>query len=341
MTAPVANGSIGPNMHAAAERWLVRLLDADAGDPRWAEFERWIAGDPAHASAYRQAEQLWRLGVEAARDPDLKAAANRAMAHVAWSSPTAQLRIWLAPAMAVAAAVCFLGCMVALWWPGLGVNQQGVRYATRIGQQQAIQLQDGSTLLLDTDSAVVVRYGRRARAVVLLQGRAEFRVRHNDEWPFIVSAGGGTVTDVGTAFQVSIGKHHAVSVVLLEGKVSVATARSKSTLTTGEAVRFDRAGVVRAPYPADLQAALGWTSGEIMARGWTLSRLVAEMNRYSSMKLELGDAALRNVRITGTFRAGDQVTLLKVLESGWPIRAHRLSSTRVVLLHKQGAAGVP
>jgi transmembrane sensor len=338
MTAPVANGGIGPNMHAAAERWLVRLLDADAGDPRWAEFERWIAGDPARASAYREAEQLWRLGVEAARHPDLRTAADRAL-HL--PRPGGQLRIWLAPAMAVVAAVCFLGCMVALWWPGLGVNQQGVRYATRTGQQQTIQLRDGSTLLLDTDSAVVVRYGRRARGVTLLQGRAEFRVRHNDAWPFIVSAGGGTVTDVGTAFQVSIGKHHAVSVVLLEGKVSVATVHSQSTLTTGEALRFDRVGVIRAPYPADLQAALGWTSGEIVARGWTLSRLVAEMNRYSSMKLEFGDTALQDVRVTGTFRAGDQATLLKVLQSGWPIRAHRLTSTRVVLLHKQDAAGSP
>lgn len=338
MTAPIANGGTGPGMHAAAERWLVRLLDADACDPRWAEFERWRAGDPARAGAYREAEQLWRLGVEAARHPDLRTAAERAL-HL--PRPGRQWRIWLAPAMAVAAAVCFLGCMVALWWPGLGVNQQGVRYATRTGQQQTIQLQDGSTLLLDTDSAVVVRYGRRARGVVLLQGRAEFRVRHNDAWPFIVSVGGGTVTDVGTAFQVSIGKHHAVSVVLLEGKVSVATVHSQSTLTTGEALRFDRAGMVRAPHPADLQAALGWTSGEIVARGWRLSRLVAEMNRYSDMKLEFGDAALRDVRVTGTFRAGDQATLLKVLESGWPIRAHRLSSTSVVLLHKQDAAGLP
>lgn len=250
-----------------------------------------------------------------------------------------QLRFWLAPAMAVAAAVFFLGGVAALWWPELGARQDVVRYATRTGQQQAIQLQDGSGLLLDTDSVVVVRYDRRAREINLLHGRAEFRVRHDDAWPFVVSAGGGTVTDVGTTFQVGIGNRHAVNVVLLEGKVSVTTAHSKSTLTTGEALRFDRAGVVRAPHPADLQAALGWTSGDVVASGWTLPRLLDEMNRYSSTKLELGDVALRRVRVTGTFRAGDQATLLKVLESGWPIRARRLSSTRVVLLRKPGAPG--
>lgn len=333
MTAHSINGGIDPRVRTEAERWLVRLLDADAHDPRRTEFERWIAADPVHADAYGDAKRLWNLGVEAARHPDLKAAANRAM-HGARSGPARQLRIWLAPAMAVTAAAIFLGAMFAVWWPGLGTPQRGVRYATRTGQQQAIQLQDGSALLLDTDSAVVVRYGAEARGVVLLHGRAEFQVRRDDNWPFVVRAGSGTVTDLGTTFQVSIGQHREVRVVLLEGKVSVKTPHSKSTLTSGEALRFDRAGLVRAPYPADLQAALGWTSGEVVARGWVLPRLLAEMNRYSVMKLELGDAALRNVHVTGTFRAGDQATLLKVLESGWPIRPHRLSPTKVVLLRK-------
>ncbi|HJR13878.1 MAG TPA: FecR domain-containing protein [Rhodanobacteraceae bacterium] len=336
MTASLINGGIDPRVRSEAERWLVRLLDVDTNDPRRTEFGRWIAADPVHAEAYHQAEQLWSLGLEAARHPDLHVAANRAMRDAHWS-PGWQLRIWLAPAMAVAAAVFFVGGMVALWWPAREATAYGVRYATRTGQQQAIQLQDGSALLLDTDSAVIVRYGIEARGIVLLHGRAEFRVRHDDDWPFIVSAGGGTVTDVGTTFQVSIGNRHEVSVVLLEGKVSVATARSNSTLSTGEALRFDRAGVVGVPHPADLQEALGWTSGEVVARGWALPRLLAEMNRYSSTVLELGDTSLREVRVTGTFRAGDQVTLLKVLESGWPIRAHRLSSTRVVLLRDQHA----
>lgn len=333
MTTPLLNGGIDPSVHTEAERWFVRLLDADTHDPSRREFERWVAADPVHARAYREADALWNLGTEAARHPDLRLAANRAM-HGEWPGPARQLRVWLAPAMAVVAAVLFLGGLVAVWWPAAGADQHGVRYETRTGQQQAVQLQDGSALLLDTDSLVVAHYSSEAREVVLLHGRVEFRVRHDDDWPFVVSAGTGTVTDVGTTFQVSIGHRHDVSVVLLEGKVSVATARSKSTLTTGEALRFDRSGVVNAPHPADLQAALGWTSGEVVASGWALPRLLAEMNRYSSTKLELGDAALRDVRVTGTFRAGDQATLLKVLEAGWPIRARRQSSTKVTLVHK-------
>lgn len=333
MATPATSDGINPSAHGEAERWLVRLLDADTHDPRRAEFERWLTDDPVHASAYRKAEQLWELGLEAARHPDLRAEANRAM-HFTRSDPIRSLRIWLVPAMTVAVAVFFLGGMVALWWPAFGAGQQSIRYATRTGQQRAIQLQDGSALLLDTDSVAVVRYGSRARSVTLLHGRAEFRVRHDGHWPFIVSAGGGTVTDVGTTFQVSIGTHRGVGVILLEGKVSVATAHSKSTLTTGEALRFDHAGVVHAPHPADLEAALGWTSGEIVAHDWPLPRLLDELNRYSQAKIVLGNPGLQDVRVTGTFRAGDQATFLKILEYGWPIHARRLSSTRIELVHK-------
>ncbi|MGH8126252.1 MAG: FecR/PupR family sigma factor regulator, partial [Rhodanobacteraceae bacterium] len=67
-----------PRPHREAARWLVRLLDSDLHDPRRAEFQRWIAADPAHACSYQEAEQLWRLSKEVAWDPEIMAASNRA-----------------------------------------------------------------------------------------------------------------------------------------------------------------------------------------------------------------------------------------------------------------------
>lgn len=325
----------GQRLRREAERWFVKLLDADPRLPPPVEFERWLAADPSHAVAYADVERLWRLGEEAARHPDVVAVANRVLR----SAPTSlvrQMRYWLTPALAVAAALIMFTGLVGYGWSAFAVEGTSTQYVTRVGQQRTVNLQDGSALLLDADSAVVVRFERDARRVALLHGRAEFRVRHDQHWPFVVNAAGGTVTDLGTTFQVQIGARDDVDVVLLEGKVSVATARARKTLTSGEALRFDRAGTLVGPYPADLSAALGWTSGEVVAHGWRLPRLLAEMNRYSDTKLELGDAGLHDVRVTGTFREGDQETLLRVLEAGWPIRAKRVSPTRVELLGKRG-----
>lgn len=325
-----------PRPHREAARWLVRLLDSGMHDPHRAEFQRWMAADPAHAVAYHEAEQLWRLSREAAWDPEIMAASNRAL-HAVPASTLRFVRIWLAPAVSVVAALVTLTVMAVYMWTGLAVGPTSFRYATRTGQQKTIQLLDGSAMLLDTHSVVVVHYEPGSRQVTLLHGRAEFRVRHDRDWPFIVHAGGGTVTDVGTTFQVGIGSRGEVHVVLLEGKVSVAAAHSDATLTSGEALRFNHSGIVRTA-PADLSAALGWTSGEVIAHGWPLSRLLNAMNRYSDTKIAVADPALRSLRITGTFEAGDQDTLLRILEAGWPIRSRRLSAHRIELLHEQTAS---
>src|SRR3546814_4203377 len=76
------------------------------------------------------------------------------------------------------------------------------RYATAIGQQHDVALEDGSRVRLDTNSALVVRYSRKHRDVVLERGRAQFDVAHAPQRPFTVHAGPGTVRAVGTQFQV-------------------------------------------------------------------------------------------------------------------------------------------
>src|SRR3546814_6073782 len=75
------------------------------------------------------------------------------------------------------------------------------RYATAIGQQHDVALEDGSRVRLDTNSALVVRYSRKHRDVVLERGRAQFDVAHAPQRPFTVHAGPGTVRAVGTQFQ--------------------------------------------------------------------------------------------------------------------------------------------
>lgn len=330
---------VAPEMRRAAEHWFVRLLDSREGDPERAEFELWLAADPMHAIAYRKVDRVWALSRAAARHSDITAMADRIpdLGSTAVSYPR---RPWLIPAVAMAAVLIALAGVAGWWWYGADGNQTETVYTTAIGQRREVDLRDGSVVLLDTDSTVVVRYGRDARRVSLKRGRAEFTVRHNTDRPFIVRAGEGVVTDLGTMFQVSVGGNGNVNVVLIKGKVSVEAARSETVLHAGEALRFNRTGIVRAAHPADLSFALGWTQGRLIVHNWPLPRLVAAMNRYSSVKLEIADPALRNVRVTGTFRAGDQRTLIKVLQSGWSIHADRVSPASVVLFGERGGSSL-
>lgn len=333
MTGEDGKPGIDARARGEAERWLVRLLEVDARDPARQAFERWRHADPVHASAYRQAEQLWALGQEAARHPDVQRAATAAM--VSARAPRHRgFRPRLLPALAAAVLVVAALGVAALGWRTRMAVPPGTRYVTAIGQQRTIALPDGSSLLLDTESAAVVRYGSDLREVKLERGRAEFSVVHRPEEPFVVHAGGGTVTDIGTQFQVSVGVRDGVDVVLIHGSVAVAAGRSQATLTRGEALSFDRSGIVGGVRTVDVADALDWTHGEVVARDWPLSRLLAQMNRYSTVQVQIADPALDGERVTGSFHVGDQQTLVQILESGWPIRAEQTSPAVIALRRK-------
>jgi len=202
-----------------------------------------------------------------------------------------------------------------------------------------VSLRDGSSIFLDTDTEVVEHYSASERHIDLLHGRAQFKVQGNPAWPFVVHVLTGTVTAVGTEFQVGI-NDDATSVILLKGKLAITTTLLDGTpqaisLVAGQQVMFNQAGKIDPIRPADLQVAEGWTTGKLFVDDWPLSTLLAEMNRYSPTQLQIGDPSLQNIRISGVFRTGDQETLILALQQGWPIRAHRVSPTHIVLLHSK------
>ena len=76
------------------------------------------------------------------------------------------------------------------------------QYFTRIGEQQTIELDDGSVVTLNTGGQLVVDYSEAARRVLLERGEAYFEVTGDPERPFTVDLGVRSVTAVGTAFNI-------------------------------------------------------------------------------------------------------------------------------------------
>lgn len=310
--------------HDEAERWFVRLQEGVYPASERAAFERWRAADPAHAAAYREVERLWALGGEAVKDPAVMAAAMRAL-HP--SEPALdRVRRWLLPAAALAAAATLAAVVIAPRWLA-PPEPPGTQHATRVGEQRELRLPDGSLATLDTATVLVERYGPRERRVVLQQGRAQFQVQGNPERPFVVHAQGGTITAIGTVFQVRVGEE--TRITLLEGELAVATedsagaSRGAARLTSGQELTFDHEGRVGAVTAIDAKAARGWTEGKLFVDNWRLHALLAEMNRYSDTRLRLDDPTLSELRISGVFRTGDQDMLVRMLQQGWSLRAER------------------
>lgn len=315
--------------HGEAERWFMRLQMPDCSPADRAAFARWRLASPSNAAAYAQVEQIFQHSALAAGDPRLQAASRAARVRLAHDRKPRRLR-WAIPL----ASAALLLLAVGIGWRWWDTPQPVQHYATAVGEQRSLTLDDGSRVLLDTDSSLAVRYSRRQRELLMERGQAQFTVVSQRQRPFVVKAGTGTVHAVGTRFQVRRGEEM-IQVTLLEGVVEVrdaADANGKARVTRlapGE--QMDFGGQLWRKRSIDLDVANGWTQGQLVFRRRPLQEVVDEMNRYSAVKIRLGDPSLQTLQISGQFYGKDQASLIQALELGWSLHAERTTADRIIL----------
>lgn len=313
-----------------AAEYLARR--APSGDvPRKDGLELWLQGDPARARAYAQTHALWNQLATLKDDADLRAL------HAADLAAHRRGRgRWLRPLRLLAAAAVLMvivgGGLLAL---RLLTPPPPLDYATAFGERRTERLPDGTQLVLNTDTAVQARYSRSRREIDLQRGEAQFQVAHDAARPFVVHAGQDTITALGTRFQVlrepgGQGAAGDVVVTLLEGSVEVAHGAQKFTLQPHQQARLTAGdGFTVRPIAPDL--ATDWLEGWLRFRETPLREVLAEANRYATRKLRLGDPALAEVRLSGSFRAGDNASIASAAGLILPVRVDD-SGQDIVLL---------
>jgi transmembrane sensor len=184
--------------------------------------------------------------------------------------------------------------------------------ATTVGQRSEVKLADRSTVSLNAETQVTVRYTDRTRQLDLTRGAAIFQVTKDAARPFRVMTQSATVTAVGTRFGVDL-VDHAVEVRVFEGTVRVSRAgKSERAVTRGQwlildPARGDTSGTFESDHYPD------WRTGWLEADRMPLSYVIARLNRYTSRKIALQNASLSDVALTGRFRLDNtDVTLMQI-----------------------------
>ena len=141
----------------------------------------------------------------------------------------------------LAAAVVILG-LSSIVYNFMGNQSDSLVYTTESARESFL-LTDGSEVLLNKNSTLTLSngFGTQLRDMHL-EGEAYFKVKNNDDQPFIVNAGPLKVEVIGTEFNVNNRKSNKdVSVFVNEGKVKVSNAntRTKLLLTANESCHFD------------------------------------------------------------------------------------------------------
>jgi transmembrane sensor len=274
----------------AAIRLIGRRDCEEWSEKDQAELETWLAETPANRIAYIRLEAAWRRAdrLVAMQPPN--------------TEPSKSVRAWAIRIAigAVVMAAALSGVFAYITRPQIEF------YATALGGHETITLSDGSHIELNTDTALRTTLYRNARLVWIDKGEAYFRIRHNAAHPFIVNAGSGQVTDLGTEFFVrrEAGR---VEISLLEGRArfdSVGRSRSQSTdLVPGDELVATENSVSKLRAKTDeLAHSLSWRNGLLVFDNLPLSDVAASFNRYNREKLVVAGADVARMTVVGTFR---------------------------------------
>jgi transmembrane sensor len=292
--------------------WVLREREGRLSRREQAELDAWLAADPAHAAAYREAGALSAelSGLKLprrARQP--RAAGKRRFAAAAGGAVAA---------MALALVLGDLSLYLAS------------DYRTGAGETRRVTLEDGSRVELGAGSAIALHFEPERRRVALLGGEAWFDVAPDAARPFVVEAAEGSVTALGTPFDVALDRAGA-RVTVTEHRVSVASGGKVVVAEEGEETSFARGAGAGAPAAANVAKRTAWRRGKLIVEDEALGDVLAMLGRYHRGHVYCSRRDICARRVTGVYLTDDPQQALADIETALGLSAYRLSNYLIVL----------
>lgn len=344
-----------------ASVWLSRM-DRGLDTQERAALQAWVDQDARHARALIAMAALWD-------EMDLMRELSGLLELPARTTPVAGMRSWWWWAAAAAVPAVLVGVLLvqrpvgAPWNPPAQSAQakadgwahrsvapavppaQSV-WQTAVGEQRTEALPDGSIMQLNTATRVEVAFSSEERRISIVRGEAHFEVQHDPVRPFVVLAGGRRIRAVGTAFNVRLDRSGRLEIIVTEGRILV-TARAgagrseesgaalpEARVEAGEQLQADVSDAqwrVQPLLQETLSSRLAWQRGMLVFDGEPLEAALAEVARYTDVRFEIQDDALRTMRVGGFYKSGDIDGLVRSLEQNLGISATREADGHVVL----------
>lgn len=330
-----------------AADWLARLDRGGLSDAERAAFEAWLGENPRNKFEIRRLARFW-YGLDRPLSNTFARQKVRQQAHNGGIRSRAPG--WRMAASLALVAIALLGIFLL---DPVTPTDESARFATEIGHSRHVQLSDGSSFILNTNSIVQQDYSATQRTVRLLSGEAVFDVAHDASRPFVVLAAGGVFRAVGTRFSVRMDSDH-VTVTVTEGRVALQQRLTHwhgglDPEVPGEAngavedlselilVREGESGQVhrtegaskKAINPDTVIEVLSWIDGELVFYDREFQSVIEEVARYTPVTIRIEDESLKKRRITGIIQIGEMDMMLESIERTLDVTVERVSPTLV------------
>ncbi len=310
MTSPAGRlaGTDEPSsdMIDAAIAWALRVHYNEPNGQTRLAFERWLGDDPRHAIAWSRMQaitgELRGLpgglvhGTLQPRSARQAPARRRALKYLSLAG-TLGMTGWLAGQHTP--------------WQRLVAD-----VSTGRGERRTITLADGTTVALNTDTAISDLSTGLTRALRLHRGEIFVSTGSRAQAPLRVLTGLGTLLAMHTRFLARL-DDGLLRLAVQQGSVEWWPLQGPSRLIGAGERWHVRADGAQPAGPAGYEPA-GWLSGVLVARDMPLGALLAELNRYRSGYLSAG-ADIEHHPITGVYQLGDIDQTLRFLAQthGW------------------------
>ncbi|WP_246288392.1 FecR domain-containing protein [Achromobacter pestifer] len=317
---------VARNVAREAARWLLRLSSGRATDADVHACDQWRASKAEHEYAWQRAQRVnERFGL-----------IPSALGMATLNRPQLQQRR--------AALKALVALMVAgpLGWAAWRADPLDwtADYRSGAGERRDVTLADGSSLHLNTASAVDIAFDATTRLVRLRSGEIAVHAVADalpHSRPFVIRTRLGDIEAMPSRFCVrQDGTQCQISVQ--EGQVRVSSGAHPGrmlSLVAGEQGRLTDDGVSE-PSPADPHAS-DWTRGVLYANQLRLDAFASELGRYRRGILRC-DPDIAHLRLSGAFQLNDTDAVLAALPATLPVEVRYRSPYWVTIGPRQAAA---
>ncbi|AHE53589.1 hypothetical protein NX02_09340 [Sphingomonas sanxanigenens DSM 19645 = NX02] len=248
-----------------------------------------------------------------------------------------QALAWGGGAVAVASMIA-VGISVPAWGA----------ITTGRGEIRLVPLEDGSTVLLNTETRIRVRYDNSERVVTLIEGEAYFAVTNDPKRPFRVDVGDRHLSTSRAAFRVRKLDNDPIDVLVDHGQVDMASPSQSLTsplvLAANTRLILARPGSGGSTLPEHAQSVtsdfvsreLAWREGKIAFEGETLKEAANAFARYSDTRIMIRDPALAREPVTGLFAANDPAGFSRAIARVFDAQVRQSGDT--IILTRSAAA---
>ncbi|SEO83629.1 FecR family protein [Aquisalimonas asiatica] len=324
-----SGAAIPDHLLEEAAEWRVQLDDPALPTETREAFRHWLQHHPAHEQAWQAINATWDA-LAGVGGPG----AGQALEHT-FEEEQRDIRRWLGRSAGV---LLLLLALAPLIWLVSGIPSPGHLLAdhhTTVGETRTVELSDGSRLILNTATAVDIRFDEQRRQILLRRGEIHLTAAQDDQRPLEVVTDEGRARALGTRFgvrrmdgggatRVTV-QHSRVRVCAVDGSHCRELHRGQQSETDGHRVT--------APVSVDPDASAAWTTGRLVLDDAPVTEVLAELGRHHRGLFRVDHAALRDVRMSGVIPLHDTDQALQALESTLPLRVQRFTPWVIHVSH--------